>query len=126
MLARIPACACGDLGCQQVHDWPILIGCPYRTVKAKKTRSRALFSTEAKRTVKEPGHKPLEADGDFAQLAVKISDNPIDHAAAHQGLSNCDVLPPFRPVRKQVSNGYCEIMVWVHQSRRWSDNPVPV
>src|SRR4029077_13783559 len=92
----------GDLSCQEVHDWPILIRGPRRAVTAKKTSSRTLLPTEAVRTIKQARHKPFKAHRHFPQFPTKLSDDLINHAAAHQGFPHCGVLTPLWAVSEQV------------------------
>src|SRR5208337_1067911 len=116
MLPGVFASASSDLRGQQVHDRPVFIRGPHRTVTAQKARSRTLFSPETARAVNQSRNKPFEANRNFIQLASELLDDPVNHAAAHQRLSHGDILMPLRPVSQQILNCYCEVMIWIHQT----------
>src|SRR5262252_232473 len=126
MLAGVPARAGSNLGCEQIHDRSVFVGRPDRTVVAKKTSSGTFFAAKTDGPINQTGHKPLKADRNFAELTAKLLDYSVNHAAAHQRLSNSDISAPLRTVCEQISDADCEVVVRVHQSRNRSDNPVPV
>src|SRR5215813_9359385 len=84
VFSGIPACPGRNLGCQQIHDGPVLVSRPHRTVVAKKARSSTLLSAETIRSINETWHKPFETDRHFAELAAELIDDAVNHAAAHQ------------------------------------------
>src|ERR1700686_5726197 len=113
MFSGVLASARGNLRSQQVHDRPVLVGRPYCAIKTKKTRSSAFLSAETVRAIDQARHKPLETHRHFAELAAELFDDPVNHAAAHQGLSHRNCVMPLRPVRKQKADGNGKVMVRV-------------
>ena len=61
MLAGIATGARRDLGGEQVHDRPVLVGGPHGAVAPQEAGAGALLAPETHRAVVEAGHEPLEA-----------------------------------------------------------------
>ena len=68
-LGRIAASTRHQFPGQQAHDYPIFIGRPHFAVAPEKRRARALFATEAKRSVEQARDEPLESDRHLDQRA---------------------------------------------------------
>src|SRR5262245_49243198 len=116
MLAWIlsrPRC---DLGCDQVHDRPVLVGGPYAAVASQETRPRALLAAKTNTVVEESRREPLEADGHFVQAPAKFGHDAIDYAAGHNSLSDRTARRPIRAVRQQVLNRDRQEMIRIHQT----------
>src|SRR5262249_14973800 len=94
VFAGILAGAGGNFGRQQVHDWSVFVGRPHRPIEAKKARSGTLFSSEAVRAVHKSRNEPLETYRNFAQIAAKLLDHAVNHAAAYKRFSNSNVTAP--------------------------------
>src|SRR6266481_5959324 len=126
MLARILVRTGGDLGRQQVHDGSIFVGRPNSAVLPQKTRPGTLLAAETARAVKQPRNEPLESYGNLGQSAAQLFHHFVNHAAAYQRLADCGMLRPQGAMREQISDGYCEIMIWVHQPSGRRDDSMPV
>src|ERR1700747_1960320 len=98
MLAWILASTGGDLSRQQVHDRPVLVSRPDRSIEAQETRSGALFAAETIRAVKQSLCEPFETHRNFTQSALQLIHHAIDHAAADQGLSDRGIDGPKGPM----------------------------
>src|SRR4051812_38078656 len=113
MLAGLLAGAGGDLGRQQIHDQPVLVGRPDAAIVPQKTGAGTFLAAEAARAVEESGDKPLEPDRHFLQSASQLFRYAIDHAAADQRLADRGTARPARAVRQQIGDGDSQIVIGV-------------
>ena len=115
-LAGIAAGARGDLGRQQRRHDAVLVGRPDAAVAPQKGRAGAFLAAEAQRAVEQAVDEPFEADRHLVELAAQPRGDAIDHGAADHGLADRGVLPPARPIAKQIIDRDGEIVVGRHQA----------
>src|SRR5215469_1262342 len=111
MFARILACSRCNLRRKQVHNRSVFVGRPSRAVEPKETCAGALLTAEAARSIKETGDEPLESNGNLVELAAQLPHHLVNHAAADQSLAYRRIPAPHRPVRQQILDRYCQIVV---------------
>src|SRR4029079_8191335 len=113
-------------GGQQTKNDAVLVRCPDRTVFTEKTGAGALFAAETDGSVKQPGRKPFETDGNLEQFAAEPLDGAINQRAADQSFSDRCFFVPLRARAQKVINRYREIVIRVHQAQRRGDNPMTI
>src|SRR5258708_15221653 len=126
MLARGLAGHSRHFGCEQVHDRAVLIRRPNGSVMSQETRTRALFTSEAKGTVKQARSKPFESHRHFAQSPTEFARYAINNAATDQRFAYRHVRSPMRAIGEQVTNCHSKEMVGVHQTRTGRAGIMPV
>ena len=62
-----------------------------------------------------PGTNHLKPTGTSQRRRPRLSHDPIDHAAAHQRLTNHGVRRPRRPMREQIADGHRQVVIGVQQ-----------
>src|SRR5262249_45616779 len=92
----------------------------------QETRASTFLAPKAIRAVEQTFHKPLEANRHFTQCAAERSHNPVNEAAADEGLANNSLLWPLGPVSQEGMDGHGKVMVGIHQSHRTGNNAMAV
>src|SRR5262249_37436251 len=92
----------------------------------QETCTGTLFASEATRPVNQTRNKPLESHENLGQPAAKALNYLVNHAAAHQRLADYGVLRPQGSMGEQITDGYSQVVIGVHQPRRWGDDSMPV
>src|SRR5262245_18096953 len=87
---------------QEIHYDTVLIGRPDAAVTPNKRGTGTLLAAEAQRYFEQSINEPLEANRCLKQPAPQPRRYSIDHAAAHQGLSDARARGPSRPVIEEV------------------------
>ena len=125
VLARVLAGLGGDLGGQQRHQDPVLVGRPRAAVAAQERGAGALLPAEAERAVEQAVDEPLEADRHLVEAAAEVVGDEIDHGARHERLAHAGLRPVARSA-EQVVDRDGEVVVRVQQARVRRDDPVAV
>ena len=85
----------------------------------------ALSSPPIEAAIEQAGNEPLESDRHFDERSPDFACDPVDDAAADDGLADARTVAPPGTVREQIEGGRGEIVVGVHQPGA-GDDPVPV
>ena len=96
MLTRVLAGAGEDLRGEQVEDRAVLVGRPDGAVATKEAGAGALLAAEAERAVEQPGANHLKPTGTSASGRSRLLHDPVDQAAADQGLAHLGMRRPVR------------------------------
>ena len=125
-LARIAAHARRDLRREQGRDDAVFVRCPDAAVQTNERRACALFAAEAKRSVEQAVHEPLEADRHLVEPPAELRGDAIDHLAAHHVLPTAASAAPRRSVLEEIEDGHRQIVIRRQQPRAARDDPMPV
>jgi hypothetical protein len=94
--------------------------------RRRKLAPGTFLAAKTARTVEETFDKPLETYRHFTQRAPERLHDPVDEAAADEGLADNRSLGPLGPVSHKIVDGHGEVVVRVHQSHRTGNNAMPV
>src|ERR1700720_4647128 len=101
----------GDLGGEQIHDRPVLIGGPNGAVEPEVAVPSALLTAETARAVEEAGREPLESYRHLGQSPSKLQPHSIDHTAAYYRFAHHSICQPHGAVCEQIADGHRKIVV---------------
>src|SRR6202042_3340324 len=89
----------------------VFVSGPYAAVAPEKGRAGTLLAAKTQAAGEQSLDKIFKAHRNFIKAPPQASANTIDHAAAHYGLADGDVLTPIGPVREQITDAHGKVMI---------------